>query len=174
MSRATADRTLVLVRHAKAEQVPGRPDHDRALTDRGHRDALIAGQWLHEQGIVPDLVICSTSVRTRQTWTGISRGGCHTEFVEYRRVVYEGSGSRVLEVIREDAGELQTVLVIGHAPSIPDLASALTDGEGTREGHLALADGFPTCGVAILRYAGDWADLGAAEASLERFHVCRA
>ena len=48
MSRVSDDRTLVLLRHAKAEQVPGKPDHDRELTDRGARDAAAAGTWLRD------------------------------------------------------------------------------------------------------------------------------
>ena len=174
MTRASEDKTLILVRHAKAEQVVGKPDHDRALTTRGRRDAVAAGEWLKQQGIVPELVICSTSVRTRETWSGIAAGGCLSEFVEFRKAVYEGGTRAVLETIREDAGEVDTLVVVGHAPSIPDLAGGLCDGAGSARAHQALADGYPTCGVAILRYAGDWEVLAHGEASLESFHVCRA
>lgn len=176
MSGTGDERTLVLLRHAKAEQVTyahPKPDHDRALTDRGRRDAYAAGQWLHEQGIVAELVICSTSMRTRETWDHAARGGAHTEFVEYRRAVYTGNTDEVLWAIREDAGQVRTLVVVGHGPSIPDLASSLTDGAGSPEAHLALGDGFPTCGLALLRYDGEWADLSYGAASLERFHVCR-
>lgn len=173
MTRAAEDRTLVLVRHAKAEQVLGRPDHDRALTERGRRDARAAGEWLRRHDIVPELVICSTSVRTRETWDAMAKGGCHTEFVEYRRAVYQGGTTSVLETVREDAGEVETVVVVGHAPSIPELAALLTDGEGSRDAHAALSDGFPTSGIAVLRYPGHWADLDLGDATLERFHVSR-
>ncbi|MEO3935848.1 histidine phosphatase family protein [Dermatophilaceae bacterium Soc4.6] len=171
---SSLERTLVLVRHAKAEQVPGKPDHDRTLTGRGRRDAEAVGRWLHEQGIVPELVICSTSQRTRETWAGIAHGGCHTEYVEYRRAVYQGGTQALLQTIREDAGEVATLLVIGHAPTVPELASGLSDGEGSVEAHRALADGYPTCGVSVLRVDVGWADLGVGDATLERFHVGRA
>ena len=173
MTRASEDKTLILVRHAKAEQVPGKPDHDRSLSATGRRDATAAGQWLTQQGIVPELVICSTSFRTRETWSAIAAGGCHSEFVEFRRRLYEGGTRGVLETVREDAAEVDTVVVVGHSPSIPDLVGALCDGSGSTQAHQALAEGYPTCGVAILRYAGDWEDLAPGEASLERFHVCR-
>ncbi len=174
MTRATEDKRLVLLRHAKAEQVPGRPDHDRALTGRGRRDAVAAGAWLKEAGIVAELVICSTAVRTRETWDHAARGGAHTEFVEYRRAVYQGDAAAVLASVREDAGEVDTVIVVGHAPSIPGLASALCDGDGSQEAHQALADGYPTCGLAVLRFNGEWSELDYGDASLERFHVARA
>lgn len=173
MSRVGDDRTLVLLRHAKAEEVPGKPDHDRQLTDRGRSDATAAGAWLRDQGIVAELVICSTAQRTRQTWDCARRGGAHTEFVEYRRSVYQGRAAAVLETIREDAGEVRSLVVVGHAPTIPDLASALTDGAGSHDAHVAMGEGYPTCGLAVLRYDGDWADLAAGDCRLERFHVCR-
>lgn len=173
MSRFGDDRTLVLLRHGKAEQVPGKPDHDRALTDRGRRDAEAVGAWLKENGIVADLVICSTAVRTRETWEHAARGGAHTEFVEYRRAVYQDGTRGVLETIREDAGEVRSLVVVGHAPSIPELASTLSDGQGSQDAHSQLGQGFPTAGCAVLRYAGDWPDLDVGAASLDRFHVCR-
>ncbi len=172
-SSSSLERTLVLVRHAKAEQTPGKTDHDRSLTPRGRRDAEAAGRWLHEQGVVPELVICSTSHRTRETWSSIVHGGCHTEYVEYRRAVYEGGTRGLLRTIREDAGEVGCLVVVGHAPTVPELASLLTDGSGSVDAHRALADGYPTCGISILRVEGEWLDLDAGDATLERFHVSR-
>jgi phosphohistidine phosphatase len=173
MSRVSDDRTLVLLRHAKAEEVPGKPDHDRELTERGRRDATAAGAWLRDQGIVAELVICSTAQRTRQTWEYATRGGAHTEFVEYRRAAYQGGTSGVLGTIREDAGDVRTLVVVGHAPAIPDLASLLSDGNGSSDAHAAMGEGYPTCGLAVLRYEGEWADLESGDCRLERFHVCR-
>lgn len=168
--------SLVLLRHAKAEQLPpGSPtsDHDRRLTAQGRRDAVAAGSWLREHGVVPQLVICSTSRRTRETWAGAVAGGGHTEFVEYRRTVYAGGIGAVLDTIREDADEVDTLVVVGHAPTIPALATILADGRGSTAAHEALADGFPTTGLALLRYGGEWADLAPGTARLEAFHVCR-
>ncbi len=118
MSSAAREKTLILMRHSKAEQSPGKVDHDRELTERGRRDANAAGAWLKEQGLVPDLVICSTSRRTRQTWEAACKGGAHTEFVEYRKSIYTGGTEETLETIREDAGETASVLIIGHNPTI--------------------------------------------------------
>lgn len=173
MSRVSDDRTLVLLRHAKAEQVPGKPDHDRELTERGRRDATAAGAWLRDQGIVAELVICSTSQRTRQTWEYATKGGAHTEFVEYRRSVYQSGTRGLLETIHEDAGEVRTLVLVGHAPTIPDLASTLTDGNGSPDAHVAMGEGYPTAGLAVLGYHGGWADLQRGDCRLERFHVCR-
>ena len=93
--------------------------------------------------------------------------------MEYRKSVYTGGIEDTLETIREDAGETASVLVIGHNPTIAQLTSLLSEGDGSRQAHEALADGFGTSGVAVLRYAGDWADLDEASASVVAFHVGR-
>jgi len=173
MSSASREKTLILMRHAKAEEGHGKPDHDRELAPRGRRDAKAAGAWLHAQGLVPDLVICSTAQRTRQTWEEACRGGAQTEFVEFRRSVYLGGSEQTLETVREDAGDMATVLVVGHNPTMAQLTSELTDGEGSREAHEALGQGFVTSGLAVLRYAGEWADLDLSTCELTRFHVSR-
>ena len=173
MSSAAREKTLILMRHAKAEEGAGKPDHDRELNGRGRRDAAAAGAWLKEQGLVPDLVICSTSKRTRQTWEAACKGGAHSEFVEYRKSVYTGGVDETVETIREDAGETASVLVVGHNPTMAQLASLLSDGDGSREAHEALGNGFATTGLAVMRYAGDWADLEWGSCELQRFHVSR-
>lgn len=173
MSSAGSDKTLILVRHAKAEEGQGKADHDRELTDRGRKDAAAAGAWLHDGGMGPDLVIASTSQRTRQTWEALRHGGIGSEFVEFRRSVYLGGSEQVLDTVREDAADMETVLVIGHNPTMAQLTSLLANGVGSREAHAALADGFVTSGVAVLRYAGSWADLDLGTCELERFHVGR-
>ena len=173
MSSASKEKILILMRHAKAEEGHGKPDHDRELAPRGRRDAKAAGKWLHQEGLVPDLVICSTAERTRQTWEEACHGGAQTEFVEFRRSVYVGGSEQTLETLREDAGDTTTVLVVGHNPTMAQLTSLLADGEGSREAHEALSEGFVTSGLAVLRYAGEWADIDLGTCELARFHVSR-
>lgn len=172
MGIAAQDKTLLLMRHGKAEQGAGLPDHDRVLAKRGIRQGELAGAWLRDQGLVPDLVICSTSVRTRQTWDAVRRGGARAEYVEFRRPVYQGGAEALIETIREDAGDSSTVLVVGHNPTMAQTTSLLSDGDGSTPAHEALGDGFVTGGIAVLRYSGDWADLEFGSCDLERFHIC--
>jgi phosphohistidine phosphatase len=173
MSSAAREKTLILMRHSKAEEGLGKVDHDRDLSSRGRRDATAAGNWLREEGLLPDLVICSTAVRTRQTWDSAVKGGAQTEFLEYRKSIYQGGPTALVETVREDAGDMTTVLVIGHNPTMAEVASRLTDGQGSTMAHEALAKGFATSGVAVLRYAGEWTDLDFGSCDLARFHVSR-
>lgn len=173
MTSAARDRTLILLRHAKAEQGGYDRDHERELTDRGKRDARAAGEWLRDQGIGLDEVLCSTSERTQQTAEGVWSGGCPETEVHLDRRIYGASPEALLDVVREADEDADVVMVVGHAPGLPTLAELLADGEGSAEGHRALAEGFPTCGLAVHRYRGRWRDLAFGDAPLERFHVCR-
>jgi len=164
---------LILLRHAKAEQGGFDNDHDRALTGRGRRDAAAAGQWLHEHGIGLDEVICSTSVRTQQTAEQLWESGVPEGEVHYDRRIYLASPDSLLAVVRDADPDAAVVMVVGHAPGIPALASALADGEGSREAHQLMSEGFPTCAMAVLRYSGHWTDLTESSAVLDRFHVAR-
>jgi phosphohistidine phosphatase len=173
MTRAGDDKVLNLVRHAKAEQGLGTPDHERQLTLRGRRDARAVGEWLHEHGLGPELVLCSTATRTRQTWVEAEMGGACGETVEYDGSLYSGGVETVLRTVRESAGEAQVVLVVGHNPTMAALASELSDGNGSTAAHDCLAAGFPTSTVAVLRYAGAWDELALGTAALERCHIAR-
>jgi phosphohistidine phosphatase len=173
MTLASDDKVLILFRHAKAEQVLGKPDHERELTPRGRRDARETGRWLHEHELGAELVLCSTSTRTRQTWSAAAEGGACGETVEYDPGVYSGGERGVLELIRESAGEAQVVMVVGHNPTMAMLASALSDGNGSSQAHECLAAGFPTSTVAVLRYAGPWHALDHGTAALDRCHTSR-
>ena len=62
-------RRLVLFRHGKAEAAePGRKDRDRRLAERGRRSAALVGDYLAHHALVPDFVLCSPALRTRETW----------------------------------------------------------------------------------------------------------
>src|SRR5690606_21935701 len=82
-------RTLVLLRHAKAERPPGVADADRPLSPRGHADAHAAGAWLKPR-FQPDLILCSPSKRTRQTWQAVASVLGAAPRVRYERRLYQG------------------------------------------------------------------------------------
>lgn len=179
MSGAATGKTLILMRHGKAEEGFSKPDHDRELTARGRRDATAAGRWLRNEGFVPDLVLCSTATRTRQTWEQVSRGGAGCELVEFRRTLYLAGAEAVVEAVveaaHEDAGGggASTVLVVGHNPTAAELTGLLSAGAGSADALGGLVQGFVTSGLAVLSLAGEWTDLDAGSCVLERFHVAR-
>jgi phosphohistidine phosphatase len=165
-------KTLVVIRHAKAEQ-SGPSDFDRQLTDRGVVDATEAGQWLAGRGIEPDQALVSSAVRAHQTWEAVNEGGGWDLEGTFDDVLYEAGTESALDVVRETDDAIRTLVVVGHNPTMASLATLLDDGEGDDEAGNEVATGFPTSAVAVFQYDGDWADLDEASASVVAFHVGR-
>ncbi|WP_117211953.1 SixA phosphatase family protein [Allorhizocola rhizosphaerae] len=163
------DRTLVLLRHAKADRPNGVADVDRPLTERGHADSAAAGAWLVKHGHVPDLVLCSPSKRTRQTWhsVAVALAGTGSPDVHYERAVYDGSAGELLKVVQSAPGTARVVMLIGHNPTISHL-SQLLDPDSELD-----SDGLRTCGIAVHRVSSDdWASVQSAP--LTTVHTARA
>jgi phosphohistidine phosphatase len=168
------EHTLILLRHAKAEHVAGVPDVARELTSRGLRDAEAIGQWFAEHELAPDLVVCSTSARTRQTWETAAESGAEAAEVSFDKRVYNAGVETLLEVIREAPESAGVLVVVGHGPGIPWLAADLAaDSGGSEVAYARMEEGFPTSGLAVLSYSGRWADLGPEDALLEDFAAPR-
>jgi len=172
----TSERTVTLVRHAKAEHVQGKPDHDRALAARGRRDAIAVGEWLSDPSreVVHDLVLCSTSERTRQTLEGICAGGASGRDTRFDERIYDASAAQLLNLLREVPDTVKAVMVIGHAPGIPVLATALAHNDsGSSDVMDRISNGFPTSALAVLGFDGSWSGLAPEMAYLRDFAVPR-
>ena len=98
------ERTLLVLRHSKSAYPADTADIDRPLAPRGQRDAVAAGRWLRDEGLIPDVVVCSTAERTRETWDLVSdQLGWAEEpgMLHYDPRLYEASPADLLAVIRE-------------------------------------------------------------------------
>lgn len=160
--------TLVVVRHAKAEQFAP-SDHDRPLTTRGLADAAAAGDWLTGQAIVPELVLVSDALRTRQTWVQIAAAAGWDLEPACDSSLYAAGPDTVLDLLRAVPGAPGTVVVVGHNPTMAFLVHLLDDG-----GSGAMVGEFPTSAVAVFGYDGSWADLDEGMCRLLASHVGRA
>lgn len=163
-------RTLVLLRHAKSDYPPDAADHDRPLATRGIREAGLAGDWLRAQFRDIDQVLCSTATRTRQTFqqTALSAP------VRYVDRLYESTPGTVLDEINSVPEDVATLLLIGHEPTMSQLALGLAGVRGTDpRAEARVATKFPTSGIAVLRVDGPWRDLELGGAALVDFHVPR-
>lgn len=124
-------RTLIILRHAKAAQVPGLADKDRPLTDRGERDAARAGDEIRALGHTPDLILCSPALRTRQTADLAFPGAA----ISHERDIYAAYPEDLLALLRLQDPEAATVVMCGHNPGVHELALMLAGGDyGFRPG----------------------------------------
>ncbi|MER7440129.1 SixA phosphatase family protein [Micromonospora avicenniae] len=170
-----AARTLVLLRHSKAEQSEEGPDADRPLTTRGRADAESAGAWLAKHGLLPDVVLCSTARRTRETWHGVAMGmtGSPPEGgsagprpdVRYEADAYEAHPDDLLALVRRVDPAARTVLLIAHNPGISLLSALLDAGRAPEE--------LRTTELAVHRSAGPWVELDRGRAQLTDRYAAR-
>jgi phosphohistidine phosphatase len=176
---AGAGRRLVLLRHAKSAW-PDMPDHERPLARRGQRDAPVMGRWLRAVGLVPDLVLCSTARRARETWQLAQSGLGAAPAVRFDDRVYEASAAALLDLIRRESGAAQTLLVVGHDPAVPGLALTLAGatadaypGGGSGAVPAGMLDRmrakFPTAAIAVFGCTRSWDGLGPGSARLACF-----
>ncbi|MDO8465033.1 MAG: histidine phosphatase family protein [Gallionella sp.] len=110
---------LILWRHAEAED--GGPDHDRKLTAKGIKQAEKVAAFLHQY--LPDKrhILVSPTTRTQQT-----AGALTDHFTLTPAIAPGASAQAVLRAAQwPDAGG--TVLVVGHQPTLGEVASQLLD-----------------------------------------------
>jgi phosphohistidine phosphatase len=171
MGRVTSgQRTLVVVRHAKAEPY-AESDHARRLTDRGRRDAADAGRFLADAGVRPTHALVSDATRAQETWAELRASWPQGIAEVVGPEFYSASEEAVLEGIRLLPAEATCAVYVGHNPTAAHVARLLLDGEGDPEVMRGLLEGFPPAAVAVFEVAGDWSELAEGGARLVRFHV---
>ena len=162
-------RRLLLIRHAKAGSAGS--DAERPLTDEGARSAEATGAWLAGEGMRPDHALVSAARRAAETWQAVCRSAGWELEPELSQALYSAEPDTALDLVRE-AGEVGTLALVGHNPTLGSLAQLLDDGDGEPEPATELATaGFPAGAVAVFEHDGAWADLTWAGARLVGFRA---
>jgi phosphohistidine phosphatase len=155
-------RRLYLLRHAKSSwKDPALADHDRPLAGRGRRAATAIAEHMARHAIVPELVLCSTALRTRQTYERLEAALAGAT-VSYERRLYAASAGDLLERLRTVPDQVNGVLLIGHNPGIEALALQLAQPSPARDDIHAK---FPTGALATLELER-WSELEPGSATL--------
>ncbi len=154
-------KTLYILRHAKAAPEDPEGDSERPLMKRGRKAAAAMGAYLARLKPPPRLVLCSTSLRTRETLEEVLPALHPAPQTVFEDALYLAGTSRLLERLQHLPEEAQSVLLIGHNPGLHQLAAALASDADP------LADGFPTAALAVLRIPGScWSGLRPHQAKL--------
>ncbi|MBO3087356.1 SixA phosphatase family protein [Cellulomonas dongxiuzhuiae] len=151
---------LVLLRHAKAEPAGVVVDHERPLALVGRRQASAVGAALAAAGLAPTHVLCSSALRTRQTWeiarTALGAAGATAPVVSVTDDLYDASTGDLAAILQSLPEEASTVLVVGHEPTMSQAAGALA-GDASDEAVLArVRGGVPTAAWTVLEGDGAW------------------
>lgn len=175
----------MLLRHAKSDWPDGVPDHERPLAARGRRDAPTMGRWLRAEGYGPDHVVCSTALRTRQTWELVQSELDTAPSTVFEPRVYAASVQQLADVVGGAPEAARTLLVVGHNPGIEEFALTLAgadasagadagaDADSVDGGRAAeldrMRDKYPTAAIAVFEWSGGWDQLFPGVARLARF-----
>ena len=155
---AAPHKTLYLLRHAKSSRKDETlADHDRPLSKRGRAAAMAMAKHLARLKIAPDLVLCSTALRARQTLKPIEKRVALAT-IRFEPGLYYMPESKLWHLLWALSEEAASVLLIGHDPALHELALALADAESRRD--LPALDGkYPTGALAGFAIAGAWREL---------------
>jgi phosphohistidine phosphatase len=161
-------RILELLRHAKSSWRDGDlADSERPLNARGHQAGhLLAAYFARESP--PDLVLCSSARRTRETFDHIARAYPAPPPVLMEDGLYLAGARAIMRRIEAVPDSIETLLVIGHNPGLHELASMLARHGGRRD-RARLAGKFPTGALASFRLAGHWRDIAHAPLALTSY-----
>jgi phosphohistidine phosphatase len=146
-----------VLRHAKSSwDDPSLDDHDRPLTPRGCKAAARIAGYIEQSAIRPQLVLCSTAARARQTLEGISEALGDRVSVEFERVLYHADAKELVERLAKIDDVVSSVMLIGHNPALSDLVLTLAS---TGADLQRVRGKFPTGALATLSFEGEWRDL---------------
>lgn len=166
------DRTLIVMRHAKSTWPLGVSDLKRPLSNRGRRDAVVAGQVISSRLPRPQLLIVSPAERARQTLK-LVESALGPVPIEMDERLYGASWWDLLDVVRDAREDVATVMLLGHNPGLEDLVRQLA-GSGNPEAVRHLGIKFPTSAIAVLCGNGSWRAWGPGSGFLRDLIVPRA
>ncbi|MBC2886662.1 histidine phosphatase family protein [Ochrobactrum sp. CM-21-5] len=159
---------LLLLRHAKAAWAkPGTKDFNRPLDVQGLASLDGLAHAMQFAGIIPDRVVFSGARRTRETAFGlIGKLGLSVEAIADDALYNAGPG-KYMQSVRQN-GDVETLMLVGHNPSIEDLALALCS-DGEKSAIQRLHSGFPTAALATISFGKLLPEIDREDGFLESF-----
>ena len=161
---------LILMRHAKSSWADAtQRDLDRPLNKRGRRAAALVGAWMARHGYRPDLALVSSARRTQETWAAIVAEVGPAETTHVPELYHAGPDS--MRAVLHRAGDVGTVLILGHQPGVGAFASRLLAAPPADPDFAR----YPTAATAVIDFDKTaWADVGWGDGRLVEFVVPRA
>jgi phosphohistidine phosphatase len=154
---------LLLLRHAKSDWSGKGDDQARPLSARGKRTAPRMGDCIRAKGYEPELVLCSTAERTKETLNLVLPALARQPRIRYERSLYLAEWPGLMSDIRAVSSPVSPLMVVGHNPGLEQLAIALAlqaQSAAERRRLQKLAQKFPTAALAVLDFEiADWSNL---------------
>ncbi len=119
-------KTLLLMRHAKSSWKDSNlPDHERPLSKRGVKDANEMGKLIFKAELVPQIILCSTAKRARQTAQAVVEQTQFKGEISYLDPFYLAESETYLKGLQNLPDEIERVMIIGHNPGLEALLQIL-------------------------------------------------
>lgn len=126
-------KSILLFRHGKSDwKADYGEDHERPLAKRGRKAAKAMGRFLSAIDFVPDSIVSSTAVRTRQTLERATGSGNWKATIRFTENLYLASPSAVLSEIHAEPDATERLMLVGHEPTCSNLTSLLIGGGDVR------------------------------------------
>ena len=141
-------------------------DFDKPLTDHGIHQLGHVRDFLKAHHFLPDLILCSPAVRTRQTLEWIHEAlGTGSEVV-FDDELYGINADGLMRKLSELSDKTSTVLVVGHNPAVSDAMQILLNLVSITEAKVSLPA--KPSQLALFRLqTSEWASLTTEKAVLE-------
>lgn len=155
-------RILYLVRHGQAEVARNQKDKTRMLTQAGEAEAHELGKILKAKRIKLDLIVCSTAERALKTAGLIGEQlNMGINNIETQEEVYSENLTAILKRITLLDRHYNSVLIVGHFPTIVELYNYLTEKESIAAMN--------TAELRSLAFECDWAEIASQSGSPDLF-----
>jgi len=142
-------KSVILFRHGKSDwDAKYDSDHDRPLAKRGIRDAKRMGKFLSKRAEVPELILSSTALRTRETTKLAIEAGNWDVDIELEKKIYEASLEKIINIIKSQDDKYNSICLVGHEPIFSTIITLIDNKKRIK---------FPTATMARISFsASDW------------------
>ncbi len=146
---------LILMRHAKSDwSQGGLTDYERPLNKRGTHDANMMGKWLAHYVEAPELILCSSARRTRQTMQllllGMQTSEVETHEIEQHTMeaMYLAPASRLVDLVHSHLNSHESMMLIAHNPGMDGIVSHYCPDAPQTHSHKLMT----TANIAIIEF----------------------
>ncbi len=145
-----------LLRHAKSSWDDATlSDHERPLAPRGEKAAARMAMWIEAHDVRPELVLCSSALRARETLAKVE-GVLDSPRIVIADSLYAASADQLLQRLGRIPVDVRDVMLVAHNPGLGNLCQILARPSPEKE---RIAEKFPTGALVTLETDRSWADL---------------
>jgi phosphohistidine phosphatase len=158
-------KTLLLLRHGHSPSINGKSDFERKLSTTGINECNYINKFLINFNFNPELVLSSNSLRTTETSNLVVSNLIVKPKMVFTNILYNANVEAIIESIKEVDETIHTLMVVGHNPSITNLAEILNP--TNKEAFPNLSNYQPTCKLVVLNIeASSWSDIKSKESKV--------